>query len=105
VALLEAMAAGLPVISSDLPGVREAAEHERSALLVRPGDATALAEAVSRLIAEGDTRVRLGAEARRVIEERFLLDDSVRELAGVFQQETALGCGPGWAEADAVASW
>ena len=104
VALLEAMAAGLPVIASDLPGVREAVGDERSALLVRPGNATALAEAISRLIVDPEERARLAGAARQVVEERFLLDENIRELAALFEEEAALCCGPGCGGVDGAAS-
>ena len=80
-ALLEAMAAGLPVIASDLPGVREAVAAEGGAVLVAPGNATALAEAIGRLAADGDERARLSAAGRRAVQARFLVEANVRELA------------------------
>jgi glycosyltransferase involved in cell wall biosynthesis len=88
VALLEAMAAGLPVVASDLPGVREAVEHEQTGLLAPPGDATALAEAVSRLIADPELRARLSAAARQVVEDYFLIEDNIRDLAALFEDES-----------------
>jgi glycosyltransferase involved in cell wall biosynthesis len=91
VVLLEAMAAGLPVVASDLPGVREAVEHERSALLVPPGDATALAEAIRRLMGDADLRARLGAAARATIEERFVLEENIQRLAALFEDACGVG--------------
>jgi glycosyltransferase involved in cell wall biosynthesis len=49
-ALLEAMAAGVPVVASRVGGVAEIVEHGRTGLLVTPGDALALASAVDRLL-------------------------------------------------------
>jgi glycosyltransferase involved in cell wall biosynthesis len=48
----EAMAAGRPLVASDLPASREFLRHEGNALLVAPGDAAALAAALRRLLAE-----------------------------------------------------
>ena len=50
VVLLEAMAAQTPIVASDLPGYRNVARRGQDALLVEPGDARALAEALGRLL-------------------------------------------------------
>lgn len=50
IVLVEAMAAGLPVIASDLPGYGEVVRHDREGLLVTPGDPLALAESAARLL-------------------------------------------------------
>ena len=65
IVLAEAMAAGVPVVASDIPGYRDVARHLREALLVPPGDDTALAAAVSRLLADASLGAALGARGRR----------------------------------------
>jgi phosphatidylinositol alpha-mannosyltransferase len=50
IVLVEAMAAGLPIVASDIAGYRDVVRHEREALLVPPGDPGAIAQAVSRLL-------------------------------------------------------
>jgi glycosyltransferase involved in cell wall biosynthesis len=62
---LEAMATGLPVVAYDLPWAREVVEHGRTGLLVPPGDQTALATAVGRLLDEPGLRHDLGGAAAR----------------------------------------
>jgi len=69
--LLEAMAHGLPVVSTTLAGVREAVTDGDSGLLVAPRDEAGLAEALGRLFADSALRARLGARARRCVVERF----------------------------------
>jgi glycosyltransferase involved in cell wall biosynthesis len=61
--LFEYMAAGRPIVASDLPSIREILHDERDALLVAPGDATAFAAAIRRLIAEPETAGRMGRAA------------------------------------------
>jgi len=61
VVLLEAMAAGTPVVASNLPGYRNVASPDHHALLVAPGDAEALAGAVSRLLTDRRLAARLAA--------------------------------------------
>ncbi|HUP64540.1 MAG TPA: glycosyltransferase family 4 protein [Thermoanaerobaculia bacterium] len=70
-ALLEAMSHGLPVIASDLAGIREAVRDGVEGLLVEPGDAVSLAAALERTLGDPALRRRLGAAARRRYEEEF----------------------------------
>ena len=69
--VLEAMAQGTPVIGSRHSGIVEAITDDASGLLVPPGDAHALADAMARLIADPGLRARLGAAGRRTVVERF----------------------------------
>jgi glycosyltransferase involved in cell wall biosynthesis len=61
--LFEAMAAGRPIVASDLPSSRELLRHEQDALLVEPGDVDALAAAVRRLLADRCLALRLARAA------------------------------------------
>ena len=74
--LLEAMAAGLPSVASDIPSVREVIGREVG-ILVAPGDADGFADALSRFSAEPALRATMGSRARRLIAERF---DPIRRL-------------------------
>jgi glycosyltransferase involved in cell wall biosynthesis len=67
----EAMAHGRPVVASAVGGLLDAVEHERTGLLVPPGDVQALRMAVERLLADAPLRVRLGAAGRERAGERF----------------------------------
>lgn len=69
--VLEAMAAGTPVVGSHHAGIGEAIEHDRSGLLVPPGDPAAIAAALRRLLDEPGLRPRLGDTARAVASEQF----------------------------------
>lgn len=62
IVLLEAMASGVPVVCSDLPGFREVAGG--AAELVPPGDAGALAGALRRLLGDEERRAEMGAASR-----------------------------------------
>ena len=62
--LFDYMAAGVPIVASDLPALREVLRHEENALLARPGDPEAFADAVRRLLADNELAVRLGRQAR-----------------------------------------
>jgi glycosyltransferase involved in cell wall biosynthesis len=71
--VLEAMAAGLPVVSSDVGGVHEAVADGETGLLVPPASARELGIALRRLVEDRPLRERLGAAGRRRVEERFAL--------------------------------
>lgn len=71
IALLEAMALGLPSISTNVYAIPEAVKHEETGLLIPSGDAAALAAAIERLVEERDLRERLGRLGRRFVMENF----------------------------------
>lgn len=70
-AVLEAQAAGLPLVVSDIPPHREAVAPELQGFLYPPGGAAEAAELVARLLESPPLRSELGAAARRFIEARF----------------------------------
>jgi glycosyltransferase involved in cell wall biosynthesis len=74
VALLEAMAVGLPVVATHVEGVEEVIENGDQGLLVPPEDAEALAAALIELIGGGEARRRMGDAARRRIKEFYTVD-------------------------------
>jgi len=71
VSILEAMAAGLPVVASSVGGVTELVVDGETGFVVPPGDATALSAALGRLVADGDLRRRMGAAGRARAEALF----------------------------------
>jgi glycosyltransferase involved in cell wall biosynthesis len=62
--LIEAAAAGRPIVASDVPGCREVVDHGENGLLVPPGDPVALAEALALLAGNPDLRQKMGAAGR-----------------------------------------
>lgn len=89
VALMEALAAGRPVVASRLSGIPELVKDGETGLLVPPGDAEALAEAVARLLREPGLAARLAEAGRRRVEEEFRLETTVAELLILLDRETA----------------
>ncbi len=85
-ALFEAMAAGLPIVATDVPGHRVVATHEENALLVPPDNAPAVAAALERLLSESGLAARLGDEGRRRIEAEFTLANSVQQHLTLFEK-------------------
>lgn len=77
----EAMAAGLPVVSTDEVGVPEMVEEGMSGILVPPSDPAALADALDRLVSDPGLRASMGTAGRRLVAERFNLEDQARRVA------------------------
>ncbi len=73
-ALLEAMAAGVPVVSTEIAGVADLIEGGVTGLLAPPGDSNALAEALCTVLADNELRTRLALNGKTLVEEKFTLD-------------------------------
>jgi glycosyltransferase involved in cell wall biosynthesis len=87
--LLEAMAAGVPVIATAVGGTPEIIEAERTGLLVPSGDVTALVAAASRLMLDRRLAGAMGERAREAVRDRFSIAAMVRATERVYG--TAMG--------------
>ena len=67
--VLEALASGVPVVSTDVGGVRYVVEHRKTALLVPPGNAEAMARAVLELLEHPEAALRLVREGREAVQQ------------------------------------
>ena len=88
-ALTEAMIRGLPVVASEVNGVPEVVEHERTGLLVRPDDVEGIAGAVVRLLDDPALARRLGEAARDRVVPAFGADVMVERIAALYERELA----------------
>jgi glycosyltransferase involved in cell wall biosynthesis len=89
ISILEAMAAGLPVVASDVGGVRELVDDGATGLLVPAGDSHALAAALQRLLDDARLRHRLGEAGRRRLVERFDVEAHRRAHLELYARELA----------------
>jgi len=85
-ALIEAMAAGLPVIASRVGGIPAVISHERTGLLVLPGDAGALAEALRRLLDRPEWATQLGLAASCSVDSRYGSVSMVHTIESIFAE-------------------
>ena len=69
--LLEAAAAGKPLVATDIPGCREIVKHEVTGLLVPVGDSTALFNTIKRLINDKELRYKLGNAGLELVKREF----------------------------------
>ena len=90
--LLEAMAAGCPVVATAVGGIPDLVSHGVNGLLVEPGDAQALADAVGRVLADPKLARSLGRAARATVAARFTPGSSLERLGQIY---TALGLDTG----------
>ncbi len=78
--IAEAMAMGVPAVSTTVAGVPEMITHEKSGLLVPPREPESLANALERLLQDPALAQQLGSAGRAVALQKFALHQTVREL-------------------------
>jgi glycosyltransferase involved in cell wall biosynthesis len=83
--LAEAMATGLPVVSTDISGIPELVVHRNNGLLVSQRDVHALAKAMEELLADAQLRQRLGQAGRDTIGRIFDSATTTRQLHSLFE--------------------
>jgi glycosyltransferase involved in cell wall biosynthesis len=91
--LLEAMAHGLPVISTDVVGIPEVVRHGETGLIVPPDDPEALAAAIASLVADPVFAQRLGSQGRDLVLRRFDPARSIAALRAVWSSVAPAGAG------------
>jgi glycosyltransferase involved in cell wall biosynthesis len=89
--MVESMAAGTPVLASDLAVCREWIEHGREGWLAPAGDTRAWALAIHRMFTDGELIRRLSHSARAAAERHFSWSSVHSRLDGLFQQAAAPG--------------
>lgn len=83
-AVMQAMAAGVPVVATEIGAVGEAVAHGETGLLVPPRSVAALAQALERLIADAPARAAMGRAARARAEARFGVAAMLDKMEAVF---------------------
>ena len=84
IVLMEAMASRRPVIATAVAGVRELERDGETGLLVSPGRADELADALERLLEDSGLRVEMGEAGRRYVERHYDIASSADSLARLF---------------------
>jgi len=86
---LEAMASGLAVIATDVPGHRDVVDHDTTGLLVPPEDDRALAAAIESLLDDPDRRRRMGRAGRERVLSEFTLQPMVAKTSAIYRAAAA----------------
>ena len=89
VSAMEAMAAGVPVITTNIAGTSELIEDGKTGLLVRPSDPQVLADAIVRMIEDYDFRLRAAELARIKVAADFDVDKETEKLNEYLLQSCA----------------
>ncbi len=84
--VMEAMAVGLPVVGSDVAGVRDLIRHQVDGALVPPGDSHRLAEAIRWTLADGDRWQRLSEQSHRRQQSLFSAERMAERTAAVYRR-------------------
>jgi glycosyltransferase involved in cell wall biosynthesis len=94
VALMEAMAVGLPVVSTRVSGIPELVVHGVTGLLADEKDAPGLADAITRLFNDPAAAQAMAAEARRKVEQEFDVAREAQKLLDAMQGRPARAAQP-----------
>jgi len=81
--IMEAMATGLPIVSTKIGGIPEMVVENETGFLLRPGDAVALADAIEKVISNLSLAQKLGQAGRECAQEFFSIEKNVRELCAL----------------------
>jgi glycosyltransferase involved in cell wall biosynthesis len=92
-AAIEAMALGLPIVTSDIPSMREVVGAGESAVLVPPGDPAPLADAIALLLSDRDKMKQLGRRGSEMFQERFTLERSALRMVELYRDLITKGRG------------
>jgi glycosyltransferase involved in cell wall biosynthesis len=84
ISLLQASAAKVPIVASEVGGIPEAVRHGENGLLVPPNDAVALRAAIRKLVQNPELRKQLGETGRRIVTEEFSIDTMVEGNLSVY---------------------
>jgi glycosyltransferase involved in cell wall biosynthesis len=83
--LVEAAAAGRPIVATDTRGCREIVHNGVNGLLVRPGDRAGLARAIADILASKELRARMGSAGREIAMAEFSEETVVSQTLNVYR--------------------
>lgn len=89
--LIEGLAAGTPVVCTELPSLHELIEHGKSGLFVPERDPQALADALQRIFDDPTDAARMAEEGRRRVAQSFDMEQTVAQLAATLSAASAAG--------------
>jgi glycosyltransferase involved in cell wall biosynthesis len=88
--LIEAAAAGKPIVTTDTPGCRDIVRHGYNGLLVTPRRPDLLANALAELIDDKEKRLAMGRKGRELVEQEFKIEIVVQQTLDVYKELLAV---------------
>ncbi len=85
-AAIEAAAAGLPVVATNVHGMPDAVQNRVTGILVPPSDPGALAEAIGRLVEDAELRASLGTAGRKYVERHYDWTQNATQMASIYER-------------------
>jgi glycosyltransferase involved in cell wall biosynthesis len=95
-ALLEAMAAGVPVVATSVGGIVEVVEHSVSGILAPPGDVDRLADSIVTMLDDRELADRLSKNGRQRIAEKFSIETTVEKTQRLYDELLEARLGKQW---------
>jgi len=86
VTILEALSCQTPVIATPVGGVPEIIKNHKAGILVTPGNAIHLAEAIDYLLENEHMRLKMAWEGRRLVKEQYSLENTCKKLCSIYKQ-------------------
>ncbi|MCL0062936.1 glycosyltransferase family 4 protein, partial [Peptococcaceae bacterium] len=86
-AILEAMAAGVPIVATDVGSIREVLIDKENGLIIPPKDAVALTEGIKFMLSNPERAKEMGLKGRKAVEEKFAIENTVRGYEELYLKE------------------
>jgi glycosyltransferase involved in cell wall biosynthesis len=86
ISILEAMASGLPVVTTEITGTVEQVRHGENGLLIPVEAVEGLTDALIELLTDAEKRHRMGAASRRIVEEKYSMDGLLADFAEKYKE-------------------
>lgn len=87
--LLEAMAAGVPIVATSVGAIPEVVEHKKTGLLVRPANSRELSDAIKQLLSDDNLSSGLSLKARAAVTKKYRLDEQFAKTRRVYLSNAA----------------
>jgi glycosyltransferase involved in cell wall biosynthesis len=89
IVLIEALAAGKPIVATNTSSIPEIVEDGRNGILVPPENSEAISDALTRLISEPELKTKFGKEGQKIVQEKFTTERMINNYEKIFSEMPA----------------